>query len=59
MQNKNQKEKRESFYMKFFLFVIEKERNKYARDKCNDSEKNTRELHLELGGDIVTYVRVY
>ena len=28
--------------------------NKYARDKCNSSEKNTRELHLELGGDIVT-----
>ena len=56
MQNKNQKEKSESFQMKFFL--IEKERNKYARDKCNDSEKNTRELHLELGGDIVTYVRV-
>ena len=56
-EQKNQKEKSESFQMKFFL--IEKERNKYARDKCNNSEKNTRELHLELGGDIVTYVRVY
>ena len=42
-----------------FLFLFEKEGNKYARDKCNNSEKNTRELHLELGGDIVTYVRVY
>ena len=40
------------------VFFIEKERNKYARDKYNSSEKNTRELHLELGGDIVTYVRV-
>ena len=43
--------------MKFFL--IEKERNKYARDKCNNSERNTRELHLEFGGDIVSFVRVY
>ena len=33
--------------------------NKYAWDKCKNTEKNTRELHLELGGDIVTYVRVY
>ena len=43
--------------MKFF-FEKEKE-NKHAWDKCNNTEKNTRELHLELGGDIVTYVRVY
>ena len=57
MQNKNQKEKGKSFWMKFFL--IENERNKYARDKCNSSEKNTRELHLEMVGDKVTYVRVY
>ena len=33
--------------------------NKYAWDKCKSIEKNTRELHLELGGDKVTYVRVY
>ena len=33
--------------------------NKYAWDKCKNTENNTRELHLELGGDIVTYVRVY
>ena len=41
-----------------FFFEKEKE-TKHARDKCNNIEKNTRELHLELGGDIVTYVRVY
>ena len=33
--------------------------NKYAWDKCKSIEKNTRELHLELVGDKVTYVRVY
>ena len=33
--------------------------NKYARGKCNNTEKNTRELHLEMVGDKVTYVRVY
>ena len=33
--------------------------NKYARAKCKSTEKNTRELHLELVGDKVTYVRVY
>ena len=33
--------------------------NKYARDKCKSIEKNTRELHLELVGNKVTYVRVY
>ena len=33
--------------------------NKYAWDKCNSTEKNMRELHLELVGDKVTYVRVY
>ena len=33
--------------------------NKYARDKCNNIEKNTREIHLEMVGDKVTYVRVY
>ena len=39
---------------------------KERREKINMHEtnaitqiKNTRELHLELGGDIVTYVRVY
>ena len=57
-EQKNQKEKSESFQMKCF-FVCEREGNKYARNKCNNSEKDTRELHLELGGDIVTYVRVY
>ncbi len=43
--------------MKFF-FEKEKE-NKYARDKCKSTEKNTRKLHLEMVGDKVTYVRVY
>ena len=33
--------------------------NKYAKIKCQSTEKNTRELHLELVGDKVTYVRVY
>jgi hypothetical protein len=33
--------------------------NMYARNKCKNTEKNTRELHLELVGDRVTYVRVY
>ena len=33
--------------------------NKHAWDKCKSTEKNTRELHLELVGDKVTYVRVY
>ena len=33
--------------------------NKYACDKCKRTENNTRELHLELVGDKVTYVRVY
>ena len=33
--------------------------NKYARDKCKNTETNTRELHLEMVGDKVTYVRVY
>ena len=33
--------------------------NKYAWDKCKSTEKNTRELHLEMVGDKVTYVRVY
>ena len=37
---------------------FEKKGNKYANDKCKDTE-NTRELHLELVGDQVTYVRVY
>ena len=40
--------------MKFF-----ERGNKYAWDKCKNTEKNTRELHLEMGGDRVTYVRVY
>ena len=33
--------------------------NKYAWDECKNIEKNTRELHLEMVGDKVTYVRVY
>ena len=33
--------------------------NKYASDKCKNTEMNTRELHLEMVGDKVTYVRVY
>ena len=33
--------------------------NTYAWDKCKNSEKNTWELHLEMVGDKVTYVRVY
>ena len=33
--------------------------NKYACDKCKNTEKYTRELHLEMVGDKVTYVRVY
>ena len=33
--------------------------NKYAWDKCKSTKRNTRELHLELVGDKVTYVRVY
>ena len=33
--------------------------NKHACDKCKNTEKNTRELHLEMVGDKVTYVRVY
>ena len=40
-------------------FFFEKEGNKYSRDKCNNTEKNTGELHLEMVGDKVTYVRVY
>ena len=33
--------------------------NTNALDKCKNSEKNIGELHLELVGDKVTYVRVY
>ena len=33
--------------------------NTYALDKCKNSKKNTGELHLEMVGDKVTYVRVY
>ena len=33
--------------------------NTYAWDKCKNTEENTRELHLEMVGDEVTYVRVY
>ena len=42
--------------MKFF-FVFEKE--KETKHAWDTHKKNIRELHLELGGDIVTYVRVY
>ena len=43
--------------MNFFL----KKRKKINMHETNAiaQRKNTRELHLELGGDIVTYVRVY
>ena len=41
--------------MKFFF----ERGNRYARDKFKSTEKNTRELYLELVGDKVTYVRVY
>ena len=33
--------------------------NKYAWDECKNTEKNIRELHLEMVGEKVTYVRVY
>ena len=33
--------------------------NKHAWEKCKSTEKNTRELHLEMVGDKITYVRVY
>ena len=39
--------------------VFFEEGNKYALYKCKSTEKNTRELHLEMVGDKVTYVRVY
>ena len=44
---------------KFFLFL--KKRKKINKHEINATtqRKNTGELHLELGGDIVTYVRVY
>ena len=41
----------------FFCFF--ERGNKYAWDKCKNTQENTRELHLEMVGDKVTYVRVY
>ena len=58
MQNINKKKEKRLKNLDGVFFEKEKE-TKHARDKCNNTEKNTRELHLELGGDIVTYVRVY
>ena len=41
--------------MKFFLVKEGEQKGKGHMQKL----RNTRELHLELGGDKVTYVRVY
>ena len=42
--------------MKFFL---KGETNMHETNAKKNTEKNTRELHLEMVGDEVTYVRVY
>ena len=55
MQNKKRKEKK----LKALDEVFFERGNKYARDKCKSTDKDTRELHPELVGDKVTYVRVY
>ena len=45
--------------MKFFLFLKKRKKINMHETNAITQRKNTRELHLELGGDIVTYVRVY
>ena len=52
MQNKT--ENRKEVQMKFFL---KGETNMHETNAS--AQRNTRELHLELVGDKVTYVRVY
>ena len=54
MQNKI--EKRKEIQMKFFFFEKEGENMQGTNAR---TQKYTRELHLELGGDKITYVRVY
>ena len=55
MQSKNQKEKSEGFQMK----RLKKKETNMQGTNAITQKRITRELHLELGGDIVTYVRVY
>ena len=61
MQNINRKKREETEKSRWSFFLFLKKRKKLNMHETNaiTQRKNTRELHLELGGDIVTYVRVY
>ena len=56
-RNAEQNQRKENLDGVFFLLI--KGRGTKMQGTNARTQRNTRELHLELGGDKVTYVRVY